>query len=55
MSLWLRVTVTNAINKKPLREERVGVDSTSEAQPVSEVRIGAKLEREAENPEKCVF
>lgn len=36
MSLWLHVTVTNTINKKPLREERVGVDSTSKAQPIAE-------------------
>lgn len=53
MSLWLHVTVTNTINKKPLREERVGGDSTSKAQPMAEVRIGAKLELEAENTEKC--
>lgn len=51
MSLWLHVTVTNTINKKPLREERVGGDSTSKAQPIAEVRIGAKLELEAEHGE----
>lgn len=52
MSLWLHVTVTNTINKKPLREERVDVDSISKAQPIAEVRIGAKQGLEAGNTEK---